>query len=219
MCSLHSFSHKKPPLLGLVTQALCSKVSLKLIFKNLLAFMFILSLSACNTVGIIGYLDDHPDFSPIVSREGKTEIQVSWYRSWKPMIYLKAHIEQDEYEEIKRAYVSYSITKSKITSLKKQEISIEAWESIIQAYNDSKIWSYESKCDELSYKNRSLYFENNGSCEEVIMMDGAKISIAISEPNRNIGILRVCNDLKLCEPLGSIPFVMLKAIGKEKTAI
>ncbi|MCG8610820.1 MAG: hypothetical protein MI864_09830, partial [Pseudomonadales bacterium] len=54
---------------------------------------------------------------------------------------------------------------------------------------------------------------------EIFMTDGAKITIAISEPGRSKGILRACNDLSLCRPFGDIPFAILKAIGKESEAL
>lgn len=171
-------------------------------------------LTGCSSQSVVGYLDDHPEFSPVVSRRGKAEYQVIWSRSWNPIIYLKAHIEQDAFNKRRKAYISYSIENS-VKSLKKVEISIADWNSIVAAVNESVIWEYDSDCDEKAYRDRTLYYRENNQCEEMLLTDGATITIAVTEESRSKAVKRACTDLGPCKPFGNIPLAMLKAIGKE----
>lgn len=175
-------------------------------------------IASCASVDVVGYLDDHPEFTPLLPRKGKTEYQVVWSSSWKPIVYLKAHLEQDEFAEYQRAFVSYSISKDTVSPLKQVEISMEEWVSIVEAVDRSPIWEYDSKCDELAYKERGIYFPEGDGCAEIIMTDGATITISVSEQSRKIGLSRVCNDLGPCKPFGDIPLAILKTIGKENVA-
>lgn len=177
-------------------------------------------LFGCANRDVVGYLDDHPDFSPIVKREAKYEYQIVWTRSWQPIIYLKAHIEQDKWGEKVQAFVSYGSSEENVPKLKTYEISMSQWSSIVEEIDESIIWSYDNKCDQLAYKKRSLHFydEEKGGCAEIIMMDGATISIAVSEPERQLGIYRACNDIGPCEPFGSLARAILQTIGRASDA-
>jgi hypothetical protein len=186
--------------------------------KTMLIFL-ILALIGCSNTGVVGYIDDHPNFSPIVKRNNKFEYQIIWRRSWKPTIYLKAYIEQDIWGKQVQSYISYSSSETSVANLTSYKISTDEWQSIVKAVDESTIWTYDSKCDQLAYKERSIYFnDDTGGCEEILMMDGASISVAISEPERDIGVYSVCNDLGPCEPFGFLARAILKTIGKENLA-
>lgn len=186
------------------------------------AFLVVLVslVTACSNNDSVRYLDDHPEFSPIVKRDAKYEYQIVWSRSWRPTIYLKAYVEQDHWGKHRQAFVSYASSEGSVPRLATYKISTNEWQSIVKAVDESILWSYKSECDQLAYKTRSIFFDDdeNDGCVEIIMTDGAAISIAISEPERQLGIYRACNDLGPCEPFGSIARAILKTIGREHEA-
>jgi hypothetical protein len=199
---------------------------LKLVTALLLSLIWVLvgcsniDVKGYSNTGITGYLHDHPSFSPIVKRNNKHEYQIVWSRSWQPIIYLRAHIEQDYIGRNAQAYVSYASSTDTVSNLTLYKISIDEWQSIVKAVDESIIWSYDNKCDQLAYKEIGIYGydEETNECFGVIMMDGASISIAISEPEREIGIYSICSDSGPCDPFGHLPRAILKTIGREHEA-
>jgi hypothetical protein len=177
------------------------------------------ALSGCTATPSSLFLQSHPDFSPLVPAEGRTEYQVSWYRSWKPTIQLVASRTRDNYGEFDRAFVAFTLSESSVGSLQRREISLSAWRRIEEAVAVANFWTYDSACDELAYKTRSLYATADGGCEEYLMTDGSRISIAGSDGSRARGVTRSCPDLELCEPLGRIPRAILLAIDREDWAL
>ncbi|WP_444909608.1 hypothetical protein [Microbulbifer sp. TRSA005] len=189
-----------------------------MVLRVFLVLFLISFISSCAGRDVVGYLDDHPEFSPLVSRAGKTEYQIIWSRSWKPIIYLKAHLVQNAFGEYSKAFVSYAISEGSVSSLKQIEISMEEWAFIEATVENSPIWNYDSKCDQLSYSERATYLPEGDGCTEIVMTDGAIITISISEPGRQIGLSTICHDLGPCKPFEDIPAAILKTIGKADLA-
>lgn len=188
---------------------------MKLMTRLVSTFLTSVFLVGCVGIDVISYLNDHPEFSPIVPRGGKTEYQVVLSRSWRPMIYLKAFSVEDELGDYQKYFVSYAITEKRVPKLRRVEIPLEHWQSIEAAVDQSPIWNYDSMCDERSYKERRRFYRKGGDCSEFMMLDGGEIMVAISEPDRQIGITSTCQDLDTCKPFGDIAAAILNAIGKE----
>lgn len=186
------------------------------IYKSIAIVWLLLGVGGCQSTSTVGYLDDHPDFSPIVSRKGKTEYQVIWARSWKPVIYIKAYLESDEFEENKKAFVAYSFSEHHVKRLKNVEISLEKWNQIVGAIEKSSFWSYENRCGEQSYQKRIILLENGDGCEEIITLDGSLLTIAASENGRSKGVSFPLPGDNLSNQFIEIPKVLLRSIGKEK---
>ena len=182
-----------------------------------------LLVSACSRLPTFTYLETHPDFPPIVPREGATEYQIVWSRSWRPIIYLRAYSLEYLYEEddVRKYYVEWAISDHFVDALNRVEISEKDWAKIVASFDKSKFWRYKSSCDELNYQTRDQHACENaklGENEVIVTADGATISIAASEENRSKGILVACPNLQLCEPFGELAIAILSVIGRESEA-
>ena len=157
----------------------------------------------------------HPSFPPITPIHNREEIQVTWVRSWRPTIYLRAEYDSHDYDRDKRIHLSYSIAGEYVSKPSRVRITESQWFEIADALQSLEFWSAGWECEELAYREQSLYVREKDKCEEIVMNDGAHISIAATNGKDSRGVQAICPDIELCEPLGVLPKVMLAIAGFE----
>ena len=163
------------------------------------------------------HLTTHPAFPPIVPIKDREEIQVTWVRSWRPTIYLRAEFDSDDYDRDKRARLSYSISDRFVSQPRTISISEDEWQKISDALTSLGFWEDGWACAERAYRERSFFYDYDEAdgCSEVALLDGASISIAATDSESSKGVRLICPDIEMCEPLGNLPRVMLEIAGLE----
>jgi len=176
--------------------------------------LVLIVLAGCASTS--SYLDvtTHPEFSPLVPMKGKSEYQIVWYRSYDPVVYLKAYRYTDGVGEFVDAYIEYATAENLVPKLKRKKISKDDWVELEQTVEESGFWTDSSPCLEESYKRGSLFWEGDSGCQE-IEWNGPEISIAASTMREAKGIHQSCTTDEHCGNLGSIPSKILEIIGKQ----
>ena len=159
------------------------------------------------------HLTIHPAFPPIVPIQDREEIQVTWVRSWRPTIYLRAEFDSDDFDRDKRVRLSYSISNEFISKPRTISITEHEWHQITESLNSLGFWDSGWECEEIAYREQSLYIGEMNECEEIVMTDGATMSIAATNGRTSKGVRAICPDLGMCEPLGNVPKTMLEIAG------
>jgi hypothetical protein len=114
--------------------------------------------------------------------------------------------------------VFYSISNNTVQPLVSRRISLRAWDFIELAVMSSGFWSNAHRCEEIAYREQSLYFPDNGACTEILMTDGASLSMAGANPTDSKGILTVCFDA-VCSEYEQVAVTMLTAAGIRRSQL
>jgi hypothetical protein len=165
------------------------------------------------------FLDTHPEFSPIVPRTGQVEYQVTWYRSWQPLIHLRVRIETPDLTDRPQAYVSYAVSNDGVNSLKTETKSTSEVANFPDILQETGFWEPGLECYEQAYREGRDYVPEADRCEWILVMDGASMSIAASEQNRSKAINIQCSSSASCEPYDGFAKAILRSVGLENVAI
>ncbi len=164
----------------------------------------------------------HPEFAPLVPRSYQKEIQITWSRSWQPMIYLRATLHIDKYDKESSAQLWYSISDRSLKPLKRLEIKVADWQAIEEALEESGFWGDDLSCLEKAYREESYSGTGVEPCSELGLTDAASISVAASDGSRARGVQVICpldddpDPWQNCGSLGEVAKVMLAAMGKDR---
>ena len=183
--------------------------------KQFLVATGLVVLVGCSTRPAHEFLDTHPEFSPIVPRSGQVEYQLTWYRSWQPLIHLRVRIETSEQTDEPRAYVSFAVSDDGVDPLKTVVKSTSEVAGLQAILEETGFWGGGLECFEQAYREGRDYIPENGGCEWVLVMDGASMSIAASEQTRSKGISVRCSSLASCEPYDDFARAILRFVGSE----
>lgn len=186
--------------------------------KDFLVISALVAASGCAGRPAHEFLDTHPEFSPIVPRTGQVEYQVTWYRSWQPLIHLRVRIETPELTDDPRAYVSYAVSTDGVDSLRTETRSVPDVAHLQAVLEETGFWEPGLECYEQAYREGRDYVSESGACTWVIVTDGASISIAASEQSRSKAISVQCSSLASCEPYDRFAKAILRSLDLEDVA-
>lgn len=180
-------------------------------YRKCVFFLLLILISGCNRFQEISYTDDHPDFSPLLSRDGRFEYQFVLLQSNPDKLHhIKVFLVQDEFLEGKKAFIAYSDSTDRVKKLKTVQISLDEWEEIFSLINQKKPWLALDECNQKSYRHRSLFLKKGHECIDVVSTGGTFLTIAASEPERAYGMMMFCGSDKTCNGLVEIPEMVLK---------